>query len=377
MAERDTEAAFISAVIAEKEIKSYKNIPVTLFDHLGDAWQLLCQNKKKLAVEAIGELPKPVYKAKEYFEEMVTTYNNIKLIESTAFVNENIGSADPTILLEHLKQTRLISFEKKWVNLDNVIEESLKRVKTQFEEFDSFNLALRQLILVAAEKKIGKSRFVIALANGISQLNSLPILAFTWEMTAGEYKAAFKLVDATMSQIFVVSNGMNIFEVCRIIVEFCEEHGSAVVIVDNIGLVQKHSRDPNAVDDDIAAALKTVRDDTGSLIFAIHHLTKSASHKGNFEQDYEPTMTDIRGSGRLQDYSNQVWMLHRPSFYDDLIQHYERTIEDKKLVRLLKKLFLVIIRLNRSGPTGYVRLGTELKNNKFWQLKSSDYDSTE
>jgi replicative DNA helicase len=111
-----------------------------------------------------------------------------------------------------------------------------------------------------------------------------------------------------------------------------------------------------------------MRDRTGSIIFLLHHMTKAQAEA--IELAYMPQLKFVRGSGRVLDYVNQVWLLHRPNFYRDLMEELKKGLELDEM-KQVEQMFLIDIALNRSGDTGTIRINHNIKISRFYEAGSN------
>lgn len=247
-----------------------------------------------------------------------------------------------------------------------------------------------RLILLAAGKKIGKTRFMIHLIDQIINHNKdIAIQWFTLEMRAEEVIRGFlskkvrltdnellgksklkiepeKMADLEMAyKIFenypieFIDEPVTMFNISSKFERFCQKnHGKkCILVIDNLGLIKPHINDTLAYEDDLARMMKNLRDSTQGTIFALHHLTKETESKWNKETGYTPKLRDVRGSSRILDFSNQAILLHRPGFYKDLVEEARKIGKEQAL----KEAFEVIIDMNRHGDTGDILLKHEIQ----------------
>jgi len=267
-------------------------------------------------------------------------------------------------------------------------------LKTGWKTFDqTVGISENKLIMVASQKKIGKSRWMTSLCDGIIQNNDkIAVQWYTLEMLSAEVIRLFISMRTRFTdEIMLGRNGMlkpeqiskieaaqenikgypiefidepvTIFQLSSCYRRFCERNKGrhCICIIDNIGCITPHMNMSTEFEDDLSRKLKYLRDQTGSTIFAVHHLTKESESKFNKNTSYEPKITHIRGSSRLVDFANQVILLHRPGHYPDILE--EERLRDNE--EYCKKLFIVDIALNRSGKTRQIAFDHELECCKF------------
>jgi len=257
--------------------------------------------------------------------------------------------------------------------------------------FDSkVSLSKSRYILVAAQKKIGKSRYMVDLIDDIISNNpgKVAIQWYSFEMPNEEicrcfisrkvrltdkqmlsknYKLSdFELgkIDAAMGffehyPIEFVDEPVDIFQITSKFERFTEMHAEkhCICIIDNLGLIKPHISDSNLFEDDVARSIKNLRDNTKGTIFLVHHLTKESESKWNKESGYEPKITHIRGSSRIVDFANQVLLLHRPDNYEDLVSVARVSGKEDQI----RGLFIVDVAANRDGETGRIMMKHELQ----------------
>lgn len=151
--------------------------------------------------------------------------------------------------------------------------------------------------------------------------------------------------------------------------KYSEDPGKAIVDVINIG-GRSRERKPRVVIVDPLQSLETEIDpgktynqqgkiicDLRNLaqkkniaIIICHHLRKSLSARGDYVTDLDdiqknvyriPSVEDIKGSGKITDFPQQVWGMVRTNLAE------QKEIRQKTLLRVLK---------NRSGRTGDIKL---------------------
>jgi len=245
-------------------------------------------------------------------------------------------------------------------------------------------------ILIAAQKKIGKSRFMVDIIDRIvNNNNNIAIQWYSFEMQSDEMIRCFisrkvqltdrqimsrnyTLKDDDMSSIEsavkyfekypieFIDEPCDMFQISSKFERFSEQNSDkhCICIIDNLGLIKPHINEQTAFEDDVARIIKNLRDRTKGTIFMLHHLTKESESKWNKDSGYEPKLTHIRGSSRISDFANQVILLHRPDNYDDLI---EQARMQGKLDKI-DGLFIVDIAANRDGEMNKISFDHNIKH---------------
>lgn len=264
-------------------------------------------------------------------------------------------------------------------------------LRTGHKNFDDIvSLGPKQIIMMAAQKKQGKTRFLVHLMDRLitHNLNDIDIQWYSFEMQSDEMCRLFiskKLaltdkqmlsinytltedqldrIDAASTMfekypIDFVDETADIFKICSKFERFAGSRKGKipVLVIDNLGLIKPHSKNDNQNDDDIARMLKDLRDKTNALIIVLHHLSKESEGKFNVTELYRPKVTHIRGSSRIVDFANKVLLQHRPEMYKDVVKHFEK--EGKGY--LIHGLMEVDCALNRNGDTGTINFRHHLE----------------
>jgi hypothetical protein len=218
---------------------------------------------------------------------------------------------------------------------------------TDKPELDAMvNFGPRQSVLIASQQKVGKSRMVYEIAMALYHNNpalQLKINSYNFEQPSVEmvislvahhlrlstnvingqdrmpsYDEQQEIARATAMveemRIRFVNHKMTMSQLSADMRRHSDD--TTINIVDNWGLViPEDGRTENQHDDHMAAEFVDIRDQTDSLIFLLHHLSKTSATRWNKMQLFEPEVTDVRGSNRLSDYVNTLLMPHRYEMY--------------------------------------------------------------
>lgn len=330
-------------------------------------------------------------------------YKKRVLLENAQWTISNItkSSSDLSIKTHDILaevdsiNTKTIKFNEAYRSAVNVIKDIHEgkirpMLITGQKELDRL-IAISQsrYILVAAQKKIGKSRWMVDLIDRVINSNKgIAIQWYSFEMPSDEMIRCFisrkvQLTDRQMmskgstlseSQLSQIEAAVNYFEKYPIefidepcdmfqisskFERFCEQNQDkhCICVIDNLGLIKPHINEQTAFEDDVARIIKSLRDKTKGTIFLLHHLTKESESKWNKESGYEPKLTHIRGSSRISDFANQVVLLHRPDNYPDLVELASRNNSLAKI----NGLFLIDVAANRDGETGIIHSTHNIK----------------
>lgn len=341
------------------------------------------QLKKEILLEISNDIRQGVG-AKS--SEEILNEANAKMIELNS--NEVASKSFKESYRDTIKQIR---------NVANGNEVSL--LKTGHDKMDDIiSFGPKQIIFLAAQKKQGKTRFLVHLIDRLVQYNKadIDVQWYSFEMQADEMirlymskkigltdkqlqNINYNLTEEELTKIEAgyqyfedypidfVDEGTDIFKICSKFERFADKSKGKipVLVIDNLGLITPHQKNEIQNDNDIARLLKDLRDKTGALIIVLHHLSKESEGKFNITEQYAPKVTHIRGSSRLADFSNKVLLLHRPEMYRDVVKYYEK--EGKG--HMVHGRMELNCALNRNGETGIIDLRHDLAYCNFsdWQ----------
>jgi len=334
------------------------------------------------------------------------------LLEISDEIRKDIGNLSSEELLGSVNGhiVELNSTEIKTVSFKQAFSSTIKNIKniasgkekslllTGHDKFDEMvSLGKKSIVMVAAQKKVGKTRFLVHLMDRIINSNpkDVEIQWYSFEMQSDEMTRLFiskkiglndkqllsinyKLTNEELLKIEAgyqyfndfpiefVDETANIFNICSRFERFADTcpNKTPVCVIDNLGLIKPHQKNDLQNEDEIARMLKDLRDKTNGLIIVLHHMTKESESKFNVTEMYRPKVTHIRGSSRLVDFANKVLLLHRPEMYSDVVKHYNKAGKQ----HLIDKLMEVNCALNRSGDTGIIDLTHQLEFSNFQEI---------
>lgn len=325
------------------------------------------------------------------------------LLNMASDIQKNIANSSSANMLDECNKmlTDLNAEEVSAMDFKKAYQETIDRIQlikdgklnllltTGNKQFDEVaSLSPKKLITVAASKKVGKSRWMVDLAQRLISNNpkDIAIQWYSLEMKSEELIRCFisRMMNLTDKQLMgkgyqitdfemnhikslikyfeqypieFIDENVNIYNICSKFERFAERNPgkTPICIIDNLGLIKPHIHDQLASDDDMARMLKTLRDNTGGLIFVVHHLTKESESKWNKDAGYEPKTTHVRGSSRIVDFSNQVILLHRPDHYPDLVE------QARAMNQHIEGKFVVNIAENRDGDSARIIMNHKIQ----------------
>jgi replicative DNA helicase len=247
-------------------------------------------------------------------------------------------------------------------------------VPTGFTEMDEMTSGLQpgDLVLVAARPSMGKTSFVLNIAQHVGTHHEQPLTVgfFSLEMSkeqlfmrlltsearidAHRLRTGFlstddygKLVHAIgrleQARIFIDDTAsIGVLEMRAKARRLQAEHGLHLLIIDYIQLMQGRGRFDNRQQElsSISRSLKGLAKELRVPIIALSQLSRAPETRS----DHRPQLSDLRESGALEQDADLVMFIFRPSVYEK-----DKTPETENLAE-------IIIAKQRNGPIGSVNL---------------------
>ena len=258
---------------------------------------------------------------------------------------------------------------------------------TGFRDLDKITTGLHpdQLIILAARPAVGKTAFVLNIAQNVGTKMNRPVAIFSLEMGAeslvDRMLASEGMVDAhnlrtgqlteqdwqniTLAQgtladapIYIDDTpGIKVTEIrarARKLDQELEE-GLGLIVIDYLQLITG-TRPENRQQEvsDISRQLKILAKELGVPVIALSQLSRGVEQR----QDKRPVLSDIRESGSIEQDADIVAFLYREDYND-------RGDKDEGQEQLVDKTIEVILEKNRAGARGTVKLMFQKEYNKF------------
>ena len=280
-------------------------------------------------------------------------------------------------LLQKKSTEDFVPIQEVVLSVINKIEMAAKHkgtvtgISTGFYDLDYKTSGLQpsDLILVAARPSMGKTAFVLNLAQYIAVRNKVPTAIFSLEMSkdqlinrvlsmeskvdsqsmrTGNLTQADweKLIESAgiISQAPLIIDdtpGISIGELrskCR---KYKLENGLGLVIIDYLQLMTgggKGSESRQQEISDISRSLKALAREINAPVIALSQLSRACETR----PDHRPMLSDLRESGAIEQDSDVVMFIYRDDYYNK--------DTDKK------NISEIIIAKQRNGPIGTVEL---------------------
>lgn len=260
---------------------------------------------------------------------------------------------------------------------------SVTGIATGFYDLDYKTAGLQpsDLILVAARPSMGKTAFVLNIAEYVAVKSHVTTAIFSLEMSkdqlvkriismnskvdsqairSGELQDDdwVKLVESARSignsnLIIDDTPGISIGELrskCR---KFKLEHNLGLVIIDYLQLMSggKKSESRQQEISEISRSLKALAREINAPVIALSQLSRAVEQR----PDKRPMLSDLRESGAIEQDADVVMFIYRDDYYN-------RDSEDAGVSE-------IIIGKQRNGPTGTVKLAWLSQYTKFANLE--------
>ncbi len=250
---------------------------------------------------------------------------------------------------------------------------------TGFADLDLRTSGLQpsDFILIAARPSMGKTAFVLTIADYVAVRKKQALAIFSLEMSAAQLVnrmlAMESRIDAMSLRTGDLSDqdwdnleegaellgntdliiddtpGISVQELrtkCR---KYKLEHDIQLIIIDYIQLMSAGSKNDNRQQEvsDISRGLKSLARELNVPIIVLSQLNRAVETRA----DHRPMLADIRESGAIEQDADVIMFLYRDDYYNP-------DSEEKNVAE-------VIIAKQRNGPTGTVKLGWQPQYTRF------------
>jgi replicative DNA helicase len=260
---------------------------------------------------------------------------------------------------------------------------SVTGIPTGFTDLDYRTAGMQpsDLVLIAARPSMGKTAFVLNIAQYVAFKKDLPVVIFSLEMSKEQLvNRMFSLessVDAQKlrtgqlndqdwerliesagvigkSKLMIDDTpGISVSELrskCR---KLKLEHGLSMIIIDYLQLMSGSGRSDSRQQEisDISRSLKAIARELNVPVLALSQLSRAVEQR----PDHRPMLSDLRESGAIEQDADVVMFIYRDDYYN---HDTER-----------KGVSEIIIAKQRNGPIGTVELAWLPEFTKFANLE--------
>lgn len=261
-------------------------------------------------------------------------------------------------------------------------------IPTGYKDLDHITTGLHsdQLIILAARPAVGKTAFVLNIAQNVATKQNIAVAVFSLEMGAeslvDRMLAAESMVDShhlrtgnlteqdwnniTIAQgvlaeapIYIDDTpGIKITEIRARARKLDRdlENGLGMIVIDYLQLISG-TRPENRQQEvsEISRQLKILAKELRVPVIALSQLSRGVEQR----QDKRPVLSDIRESGSIEQDADIVAFLYREDYYRK--EGNEEQEQDKEEDNVVE----VILEKNRSGARGTIKLVFQKEFNKF------------
>ena len=266
---------------------------------------------------------------------------------------------------------------------------ALTGVSTGYKDLDTITSGLQRsdLIIIAGRPSMGKTSFAMNIVENVALTQQLPVAMFSMEMP-GEQLCMRMIASLSKIELNRVRNGnlndadwaritsatnllhqhsriyidetpaMSPTEIrarCRRLAR--EQKGLGLVVIDYLQLMQTGDRSENRATEisDISRSLKALAKELAVPVIALSQLNRSLESR----PDRRPIMSDLRESGAIEQDADVIAFVYRDEVYNP-------DSPDKGTAEIL-------IRKQRNGPTGMVRMTFNGQWTRFDNFISEDH----
>ncbi|VHH77688.1 replicative DNA helicase [Streptococcus pyogenes] len=257
---------------------------------------------------------------------------------------------------------------------------------TGFRDLDKITTGLHpdQLVILAARPAVGKTAFVLNIAQNVGTKQKKTVAIFSLEMGAeslvDRMLAAEGMVDSHSLRIGQLTDqdwnnvtiaqgalaeapiyiddtpGIKITEIRARSRKLSQEvdGGLGLIVIDYLQLITGTKPENRQQEvSDISRQLKILAKELKVPVIALSQLSRGVEQR----QDKRPVLSDIRESGSIEQDADIVAFLYRDDYYRKEGDDAEEAVEDNTIEVILEK--------NRAGARGTVKLMFQKEYNKF------------
>ncbi|MGN0161144.1 MAG: replicative DNA helicase [Lachnospiraceae bacterium] len=320
------------------------------------------------------EINKACYLAKDKVEDILAE------TEKKIFNLVQRGGSSEYVPIRDVAVEALRGISKAYQNRGNITG-----IETGFTDLDYKLSGLQpsDLILIAARPSMGKTAFVLNIAQHVAVTNHITTAIFSLEMskvslvnrmlslesgveaqnirtgdiTDGDWSKLVEGAEMIGRSNLIIDDtpGISIGEMrskCR---KYKLENNLGLVIIDYLQLMTGNAKAESnqQMISEISRSLKALARELNVPVIALSQLSRAVEKR----DDKRPIMSDLRDSGAIEQDADVIMFIYREDYYVRDLEPEKRDISE------------IIIAKQRNGPIGTVRLAWIPKYTKFGNLE--------
>tara|TARA_X000000950_G_scaffold44177_1_gene49931 strand:+ start:7502 stop:8983 length:1482 start_codon:yes stop_codon:yes gene_type:complete len=344
---------------------------------------ILEQSIKRQLIEVSGEVQKDAYEdTTDVFDLLDNTEQSLFDI-SESHIRKNYSQ------VKGLMKEAIDELQAKKTRKDGITG-----VPSGFIDLDNITSGWQpsDLVIIAGRPSMGKTAFVLSMMRNASIDHEMPIALFSLEMSSlqivnrlisseaeldsdkikkGNLKdyewqqLLHKTDQLNNAKIFIDDTpALTILELRAKSRRLKSQHNIQCIIVDYLQLMSgEYGKSSGNREQEIASisrSLKAIAKELNVPVLALSQLSRAVETRGG---DKRPVLSDLRESGSIEQDADMVLFIYRADRYD---------ITEDEDGNLTAGVAEVLLRKNRNGPTGKVKLKFIERYAKFADLSSND-----
>ena len=348
---------------------------------------ILEQSIKRQLIEVSGEVQKEAYEdTTDVFDLLDNTEQSLFDI-SESHIRKNYSQ------VKGLMKEAIDELQAKKTRKDGITG-----VPSGFIDLDNITSGWQpsDLVIIAGRPSMGKTAFVLSMMRNASIDHEMPIALFSLEMSSlqivnrlisseaeldsdkikkGNLKdyewqqLLHKTDQLNNAKIFIDDTpALSILELRAKSRRLKSQHDIQCIIVDYLQLMSgEYGKSSGNREQEIASisrSLKAIAKELNVPVLALSQLSRAVETRGG---DKRPVLSDLRESGSIEQDADMVLFIYRADRYD---------ITEDEDGNLTAGVADVLLRKNRNGPTGKVKLKFIERFAKFADMSSNDEMTT-
>ncbi len=244
------------------------------------------------------------------------------------------------------------------------------------------------LIIIAARPAMGKTAFVLSMARNMAIDKKIPVAVFNLEMNAQQLGnrivSNYCEIDSNRIKSGRLSNNelltlnrslpelyssplyindapaLSVFELRSQARRLVKDKGVKMIIIDYLQLMTASGMNPGGSQEQeisiISRSLKILAKELDIPIVALSQLNRKVEDRTGDGNSKLPQLSDLRGSGAIEQDADIVCFLHRPEYYKQFV--------DSEGVNMVGRGTFIIAK-HRNGPVGDIILEFDAPFTKF------------